>query len=744
MVRGYGAGRMRCLSYLAALLALAMPRIAAAASAPSTADLFDISQGTTIIANSPILARSGGADIRDMFGGRFTVIPVEVGNALFDDGFPAGTVHFVEWRTASPITLRGLRLFAKHDDPPRDARWRGFSLFVLYAKRSGSDVFERIFEFTPANPYGGGAEGNMLALTANIDPVEAQEFRVEFVQYGDISPTASGPRIIELDGFATPLSDRNPIVLVPALLTSFNYQALLRDREGGTWRFVPLFGNLYQGLIERLEGAGFEEGKDLIVAHYDWRQPITESATEYLMPAIDAVQASSGVGPDGKVDVITHSMGGLVARQYIQSAQYRNDIDKLMLIGAPNEGAADVYVAWEGGEFPERWGVLSTTFVSLIEKALKHEQNLDLESPLSFRALFPALQDLLPIQDFVTRDGITVARSELVEQNPLLQRLKDDLGILTDRVQVQAIIGDQLKTLERVPLTSGRTPEDKALERWRDGHPNPDPPQTDTTAGDQTVPVSSASLGSDPLVLPNVVHVKLPEEAQEEALELLGLDASGPHLAYDQPASVLGVLVLSPVDPSLTCGGYTLSKEANTFPDAEYITDTSDPQAPKLLVVGNPPEGKCAINLRAAGDGPFTVVTTFADADDTIITARKGEAVAGQQEQTTVIVTSDSFQPSVRDLLALIKKVRDTIVRLKREGHIKGPAHGRLLAVVSQSVEPALAHGHSGQRVLYERLKALVARFSHELQRHIERGNLDDVAIRELVALQQELKNAGL
>ncbi len=729
----------------AAALCSAFPLSAHAAAEPTpvTTDLWDISQGITITANSSTLS-----DIRNMFGGAFGPAfgcGCESEHTLFRDGLPAGTMHFVEWRTLDPITLRSFHLFAVHDGPPFDARYRGFSRFVLYAKRSGSDSFEQIHEFSPSNPYGGGEQGSFLTLAANVASIEAQEFRAEFVQYGDIEPRASGPRIIELDGFGEALpSERNPIVLVPALLTSFNYQALLRDREGGAWRFVPLFGNLYQGLIERFEGAGYEEGKDLVVAHYDWRQPIAESALEYLMPAIDAVQESSSVGPDGKVDVVAHSMGGLVARQYIRSAQYRDDVDQLILIGTPNEGAADVYVAWEGGEFPERWGARTKAYVNVVELALKVARGVDADPPQSFRILFPALKDLLPIDDFVKRDGSLASVSELTEQNLFLRRLRDDFDLLTQRVRVQTIVGDRLSTLEHVLLDSERSAEDIAVERWRDGHPNPDPPQTDTTAGDQTVLLSSAILGANPVILPNVLHVRLPEEAQEETLEALGLDVGGSHIAYEQPDSVLGVLTLSPVNPSLTCNGQTLSNDTNTFVNAEFIADDGDPNGPKLLVIGDPPAGECTLRLLGTGDGPYTVVTVFADEDETMTTTQEGVTAPDQEDQITLVVTEDGFRPSAQALLALAQKLKDTVHQLKRDQHILGSENGQLVARANNVFGPAQAYERTGVEKHYERLREAVTQFEQELTQRTAQGNLDSVAILELAGLHHELESTGL
>ena len=50
---------------------------------------------------------------------------------------------------------------------------------------------------------------------------------------------------------------------------------------------------------------------------------------------------------------MAHSMGGLVAREYTQSADYENDIDQLIFLGTPHRGSPKDYLAWEAGRSPE-------------------------------------------------------------------------------------------------------------------------------------------------------------------------------------------------------------------------------------------------------------------------------------------------------------------------------------------------------------------------------------------------------
>jgi 5-formyltetrahydrofolate cyclo-ligase len=178
---------------------------------PAGANLWDFSEGTMVTSCS-----GTKSDIRNMFGGAF-------GNPvmLFSDGLPAGTVHFVEWKTPTPITLRSFSLRACHDGLAAGALLRGFSCFRLFAEDSDTGKFDvKLYEISPTNPYGDTPEPpythldrsrgfQHLALMANIPATTAQRFRAEFVQFGPANKTVSGPRIIELEGFDTYYPDQS-------------------------------------------------------------------------------------------------------------------------------------------------------------------------------------------------------------------------------------------------------------------------------------------------------------------------------------------------------------------------------------------------------------------------------------------------------------------------------------------------------------------------------------------------------
>ena len=98
----------------------------------------------------------------------------------------------------------------------------------------------------------------------------------------------------------------------------------------------------WKKLKEKLKEKGYEEGCTLFEVPFDWRMDINKSWVKYLKPWIDEAKAKSGMN---KVNIIAHSMGGLLVRAYIQSDPdpnrskykdgYENDIDKFAMVGTP-------------------------------------------------------------------------------------------------------------------------------------------------------------------------------------------------------------------------------------------------------------------------------------------------------------------------------------------------------------------------------------------------------------------------
>lgn len=101
----------------------------------------------------------------------------------------------------------------------------------------------------------------------------------------------------------------------------------------------------YGPLIASLEADGYVEGITLFVAPYDWRQSVTASADAISVVLDDAALGS----PDGRVNVIAHSMGGLVMKEYLKENP-DSFIHKLILAGVPQLGAPKAFKLLEYGD----------------------------------------------------------------------------------------------------------------------------------------------------------------------------------------------------------------------------------------------------------------------------------------------------------------------------------------------------------------------------------------------------------
>src|SRR3989344_179964 len=74
----------------------------------------------------------------------------------------------------------------------------------------------------------------------------------------------------------------------------------------------------------------------------DWRLKIEEIATQFVKPVVD-----EAVRADEEINIVAHSMGGLVIRSYIQQYGSRG-IRKIAFLGTPHRGSVDAYYLWEG------------------------------------------------------------------------------------------------------------------------------------------------------------------------------------------------------------------------------------------------------------------------------------------------------------------------------------------------------------------------------------------------------------
>ncbi|MBI5734177.1 MAG: hypothetical protein HY973_04540, partial [Candidatus Kerfeldbacteria bacterium] len=96
----------------------------------------------------------------------------------------------------------------------------------------------------------------------------------------------------------------------------------------------PFNYDYFDGLVKEFISKGYIEDDDIFVFPYDWRLDIRVIAQSLNNKIIQVLSQSGSL----KVDLVAHSMGGLVAKQYIIDNP-ESKIDKLIFIGTPHLGA---------------------------------------------------------------------------------------------------------------------------------------------------------------------------------------------------------------------------------------------------------------------------------------------------------------------------------------------------------------------------------------------------------------------
>ena len=165
-------------------------------------DLWDISNGTVVTANSPLYSSYYHADA--VFGA--ATFSYESGSILFPDNWAPPIVHFVEWLTPTTVTVQAFNLFADCESVPGNAGYRRTFARMRLFYRDGSS-WVKFFDEAPTIPYFipmGGTNGMPFSVILP-NTVSSNRWRVEFDQQAWWSDGHYyGPRIVELDAFPTP------------------------------------------------------------------------------------------------------------------------------------------------------------------------------------------------------------------------------------------------------------------------------------------------------------------------------------------------------------------------------------------------------------------------------------------------------------------------------------------------------------------------------------------------------------
>jgi len=561
---------------------------------------------------------------------------------------------------------------------------------------------------------------------------------------------------------------RTPVVFVPGLAGSFNLTVLL-DWRGPTlsgWDFPP-FVDQGKVFLDTFKRAGYTRDVDLFWAFYDWRKSVSDNATNYLLPWIDRARSRSG---QSKVILVAYSMGGLVARSYIQSDAYRsrNDVERLVTVGTPHRGAPEAYFPWEGGEL--RWDPTVNAVLKVYLWYLEHihpfQSGLDILKTI--RTQVPGIRDLLALDNYLTSSGPppTPKSEALMQQRNLwgdLALSPAGLATLLARTPLTTISGSGFTTVQTLVVQAAPAPTADPP-RYADGAPL-EAQNVTTSNGDGTVLLASARI-DDPRVrnLPTVVvsHDALPDQTVELVLRELGIPVPAPVAAAAPAQPRLVIMTASPVELMVEMPAAqpaVLGVEATPARQQRRVRSRNYGHKGKqlnMVVIPQPATGTYNISVRGTAAGSFALgalvvggqapAVLSADAADaavhltsTPISTTNGQVQAQTELHYQIEYHSSAAMPVVRFDAAAT--ARNAIVRLSAAAQVQPVVLG--LEESAPQIRGVLSAADAPDDLRATVSAALVGGDSHAISELIALlGRADAATMRLLAQVTQQVVGA--
>ncbi|KKT74335.1 MAG: hypothetical protein UW71_C0027G0001, partial [Parcubacteria group bacterium GW2011_GWB1_44_7] len=426
--------------------------------------------------------------------------------------------------------------------------------------------------------------------------------------------------------FLPPPETFEPVIIIPGILGS--------AEKNGVWLIDPIF-HTYDDLIATLTANGYVEGQNLFSFPYDWRfsNVLTAAALKNKIAEVKNICQCA------KVDLVAHSMGGLVARQYIQSPQYQSDVDQLIFLGTPHLGAPKVYLPWEGATMPH--GFVNQSIKTLLWWEAK-KLSLSLFDYIHQSVL--SIKELLPIYDYLTLkdSGVVEKYPNGYPTNSFLENLSAGTNqFLNSGIEVSNIIGNTgSSTIASIMVASSTEPI-----LWEHGEPE----ELNNGIGDETVPISSAGFIDADINTLLSDHNNLPFDARGLVYQkLTGKVAE--HLVGDGPSldAIMLIKILSPADIIvITPNGERVGKdfatgqEVNEIAGAFYSGFGTDDE---YVTIPNPQDGDYRVETQGTGSGgAYTLATTFITNETSAESDFTGATLPGMI--TPIEVTIDNANP---------------------------------------------------------------------------------------------------
>ncbi|MFH1827488.1 MAG: alpha/beta fold hydrolase [bacterium] len=376
-----------------------------------------------------------------------------------------------------------------------------------------------------------------------------------------------------------PIIKEKFVVLIPGFMTSWNHNAMVYNDQSlySDWQILD-FIKEYSGIIKTFENIGFKKNEKIFIFAYDWRKSV-ENLQEDLNNFINKKIYSVNQNPD--IFIIGHSFGGLIGRIYLQNNP--DKISKLLTVGSPHKGTAQVYKALEAGVI-EQSNELLTLSQNLIINLNKDLTQSDRDVVTT---LFPSLLDIFPVYDFLKdSNGLLIDYKNLNIKNTLLNKY-EDITLISDKLL--SLYSDSEQSLFGFNVT-----EPNQIEKLFSYYPDGYPLEKIYDVGDKNLLALSTNVGNNSYKI-NGDHEELiyKKNSIKKIFDLLNFN-------YKDEDIVEGEKTI--VNPSLIFIMKSPATIEASFNDKVYFENNG------LIFIPNATSGKYKLKAQGKDYGKYTIL----------------------------------------------------------------------------------------------------------------------------------------
>jgi len=210
---------------------------------------------------------------------------------------------------------------------------------------------------------------------------------------------------------------------------------------------------------------------------------------------IDHVQQATGAD---KVDLLVHSMGGMISRYYLDRVMTKDNVAELLILGTPMAGSAcAVLPASLGMMLPATLEIQPSYMVNIFNQQIVHRKGVPFYAVAGTKLLDAVESPCTPVPSdmVVTVDSVEAIPMPVIEEVPLLH-----IELNTSREVFEGFVTHHLKTpsdgFEMVadPPPGSKPPASQQFSRVYTGHVNKDETQDVVINIDPNVTVANFAL----------------------------------------------------------------------------------------------------------------------------------------------------------------------------------------------------------------------------------------------------------